>query len=116
MASPGVQWSATKQKETRMNSRKIALALAAGASLLCAAPAFANPPPYGPAYGWRARPVYPHYYYRAPAYAPAYVYYAAPPVYVAPPPPVVYYPPPRPAIYGQIPVGPGFQVGFRFGL
>ena len=94
-----------------MNSRKLALAFAAGASLLAAAPAFANPPQYAPAYGWRARPVYPYYYYRAPAY----VYYAAPPVYVVPPT-VVHVAPPRPVIYGRFPVSHGVQIGFRFGL
>ena len=91
-----------------MNLKKITLASAAGLTLLTAAPAFANPPHWAPAHGWRAQH---HHYYRAPAY----VYYHQPrPVYV--PPPVVYYPPPRPVIYGTIPVNPDLRIGFGFSL
>ena len=98
-----------------MNARKIALALAAGSTLLVAAPAFADPPHWAPAHGWRAKHHHSHYYYRAPAY----VYYPAQPVVVVPPPRVVYappppvvYAPPAPVIYGHIPVRPGVSVGF----
>jgi len=103
-----------------MNARTTALAFATGAALLAATPVFAQPPGRAPAYGWRANHYHPHHYR-----APAYVVYPARPVYFAPPPqvvyvpaprPVVYVPPPRPVIYGQIPVSPGFRVGFRIGL
>ena len=93
-----------------MNARKIALAAAAGTALMAAVPAFANPPHWAPAYGWRAKHAYPHYYR-----APAYVYYPARPVVIAPPPPY-YYAPPAPVFYGRIPVTPGVQVGFRVRL
>lgn len=83
-----------------MNLKKLALAAAAGATLLAAAPAFANPPHWAPAYGWRAPHHRPHYVYRAPAY-----------VYVPAPAPVYYYPP-RPVIYGQVPVSPNLRIGF----
>ena len=96
-----------------MNAKRIALALAAGSTLLVAAPVFADPPHWAPAHGWRARHDHPHYYYRAPAY----VYYPARPVVIAPPPvvyapPPVYYAPPAPVIYGHIPVRPGVAVNF----
>jgi hypothetical protein len=103
-----------------MNARKIALALAAGTTMLIAAPAFAQPPHWAPAHGWRAKQHHHHHYqhqhyaqgygYRAPAYA----YYRPRPVYV--PPPVVYYPPPRPVIYGHIPLDHGTRIGFALGL
>ena len=101
-----------------MKTGKIVLALAAGATLLAAAPAFAEPPHWAPAQGWRARHVHPHYYYRAPAY----VYYPARPVVVVPPP-VYYAPPPAPvyyrsapALYGRIPVGHHASIGFSLPL
>ena len=107
------------------NTRKIALALAAGTALMAAAPAFAKDhgwrgnPHYrhhhrAPAYGYYPpRPVYvaPPAYYYAPAPAPA--YYAPAPAYYAPAP--VYYAP-APAIYGQIPLGHNARIGFRIGL
>ena len=92
-----------------MDLKKLALAAAAGTTLLAAAPAFAHPPQWAPAYGWRAKPHHAHYYphyYRPPAY----VYYPAQPVVVAPA--EYYYAPPRPVIYGQIPVGPDLRVSF----
>lgn len=104
-----------------MDLKKLALAAAAGATLFVAAPAFAQPPHWAPAHGWRAKhhqPRHHHYYYRAPAH----VYYQPRPVYVPPPvayyppPPVVYYPPPRPVIYGQIPLDRGTRIGFALGL
>ena len=88
------------------NTRKIALALAAGTALIAASPAFAHD------HGWRGNPHY-HHYHRAPAYAyypPRPVYVAPPPYYYAPPAPV-YYGPPAPAIYGRVPVG-GVSVSF----
>ena len=101
-----------------MNAKKIALTLAAGATLLVAAPVFADPPHWAPAHGWRAKHHHPHHYYRAPAY----VYYPArpvvvvpPPVYYAPPPAPVYYRP-APAIYGRIPVGHHASIGFSLPL
>ena len=101
-----------------MKARKIVLALAAGTTLLAAAPAFADPPHRAPAHGWRAQHYRPHYYYRAPTY----VYYpvrpvvvAPPPVYYAPPPAPVYYRP-VPAVYGRIPVGHHASIGFSLPL
>jgi hypothetical protein len=107
------------RKEKLMKARTIALALAAGTTLLTAAPAFAQPPHHAPAYGWRAKHYHPHYYR-----APAYVYYPARPVVVVPAPyyypprPVVYYPPrpvvvpAAPVLYGNIPVSPNVNIGF----
>ena len=101
-----------------MNTRKIALALAAGTTLLAAAPVLADPPHWAPAHGWRAKHHHSHHYYRAPAY----VYYPARPVvvvpprvYYAPPPAPLYYRP-APAIYGQIPVGHHASIGFSLPL
>jgi len=81
-----------------MNTRKIALALAAGTTLFAAAPAFAH--------GWHEEHRHHHYYYPAPAY----VYYPARPVVVAPPPYSYYFPAPAPVIYGSFPVAPGVRV------
>jgi hypothetical protein len=107
--------STGKRKETAMNLKKIALALAAGTTLLAAAPVFADPPHRAPAHGWRAHHYRPYYY-------PGYVYYPArpvvvapPPVYYAPPPAPVYYRP-APAVYGQIPVGHHASIGFSLPL
>jgi hypothetical protein len=104
-----------KRKETLMKARNLALVLAAGTSLLAAAPAFADPPHWAPAHGWRAKQHRPHFY---PYRVPAYVYAPARPVVVVSPP-VVYAPPPRviyapaaPVIYGQVPVAPGMRVSF----
>ena len=92
-----------------MDLKKIALTAVAGIALLGTAPAFANPPYWAPAHGWRAQ--HHHYYHRAPAY----VVYQPQPYYV--PPPVVYSPPvyyqPRPVIYGTLPVG---DARVRFGV
>jgi len=108
-----------------MKARKIVLALAAGTTLLAAAPAFADPPRWAPAHGWRAQHYRPHHYYPAPAYvyyparpvvvAPPPVYYAPPPVYYAPPPAPAYYRP-VPAIYGRVPVGHHATIGFSLPL
>jgi hypothetical protein len=99
-----------------MNARKIALALAAGGTLLAAAPAFADPGRWAPAHGWRAKHHHHHHHYRSAAY----VYYPARPVVVVPPPRVVYAPPPvyygrpAPVLYGHVPVSP--NVGVSFGV
>lgn len=101
-----------------MKTRTLALALATGTSLLVAAPAFADPGHWAPAYGWRAKHYQPRYYYPAPAY----VYVPARPVVVVPPPvayvppPPVIYAPPAPVIYGHVPVAPGVRVSFGFRL
>ena len=94
-----------------MNLKRLVLGVAAGTALLAAVPAFAHPPSWAPAYGWRAKHARPYYPYRAPAY----VVVPARPVYVVPPP-VIYAPPPRPVFYGTIPISPGVQVGVRFRL
>jgi len=89
--------------------KKVALTSAAGATLLLAGPAFADPPHWAPAYGWRAKHAHydRHYPY---AYAPPRVVVVTPPVVYAPPPPVVYAPP--------IMTGPvmwNLRVGVRLG-
>jgi hypothetical protein len=102
-----------------MNLKKLALAAAAGTTLLAAAPVFAHSD-WGPEYGWRGN-YYRHHYYRprvvyAPApyyYAPRRVYYAPRPVYYEPRP--AYYEP-RPVIYGRIPLGHHSSVGFSLPL
>lgn len=92
-----------------MFAKKIAIA---------AAPAFADPPHWAPAYGWRAKHHRPHYVYRAPVVvypAPAYAYVPPRPVVVAPPPRYYYYEP-QPAIYGRVPLGRDAELGFRVGF
>jgi hypothetical protein len=96
-----------------MKATTLALALAAGTTLLAASPAFADPGRGAPAYGWRANHHHPRHFR-----APAYVYVPARPVVVVPPP-VVYapplpmiYAPPAPVIYGRVPVAPGVRVSF----
>lgn len=100
-----------------MNARKIALVLAAGTTLLAAAPAFADPPRWAPAHGWSAKHHRPQYDYRAPAHVvvPARPIVVAPPPVVYAPPPVVYVPP-APVLYGHIPVRPGVSVNFGLHL
>ena len=94
-----------------MNLKELALAAVAGTTLLAAAPAFANPPHWAPAHGWRAQHHQPRHYYRGPAY----VYVPAAPVYYAPPAPYYYAPPPRPVIYGTLPIGDTrVRIGFQF--
>ena len=93
-----------------MRLKKLALLAAAGTTLLAAAPAFAHPPQWAPAHGWRTQVHHSHrhpHYYRLPDYA----YYPVPPVVIAPPP-YYYAPPPRPVIYGRIPVNPNLRVDF----
>ena len=72
--------------------KKIAVLTAAGAAFATAAPAFADPPYWAPAHGWRAKHhrefvVVHHrpYYVARPAFVPTPVV-VAPPVYYAPPP------------------------------
>src|SRR5262245_40096416 len=106
-----------------MNTRKIALAVAAGATLLAAAPAFAHGDRWDHrGNGWRGH--HSHYRdYRGPAYvyAPRPVVVAPRPYYYAPPRPVYYapapryYAPPAPVVYGTVPLGDArisFGVGF----
>lgn len=86
-------------KEADMNLKKLTLAAVSGTTLLAAAPAFANPPHWAPAHGWRDH--HRHYYYYRPQ-----------PVVVVPPAPYYYYPQPAPVIYGQVQVSPGVRVSF----
>jgi len=103
-----------------MNAKTLVLAVA-GAALMVAAPAFADPPGHARAHGWRAKQ--PHHH-RTPAvviYRPGPVIYAPAPVYYAPPPVIhvparVYYAPPRPVLHGHIPVGPDLHVSFGLRL
>ena len=99
-----------------MKTRKIALAIAAGATLFAATGAQAydgrwdrgyhngHYRHYGPRVVVRA--AYPYYY------APRYV--APAPYYYAPPAPVYYQP--APAIYGRFPVGHHASIGFNVPL
>jgi hypothetical protein len=99
-----------------MNGKRLALALATGATLLAATGAQAHDGRWDRGYhnghyrhyGPRVvvQPAYPYYY------APRYV--APAPVYYAPPPPVYYRP--APAVYGQIPVGHHATIGFSLPL
>jgi hypothetical protein len=78
--------------------KKILLATSAAAATLgFSSGAFADPPRWAPAHGWRAHHQPARVYYYAPR--PVYVVPAPRVVYAAPPPPVVYYPAPayRPA-------------------
>ena len=95
-----------------MLTKKLLIAGALGAALAFAVPAFADPPHWAPAYGWRAK----HHHYRP-------YYPARPALVVVPPqpcyyyaPPRVYYVPPRPAINPPAPVYPDWRVsiGLRF--
>ena len=90
-------------QEADMNLKKLALAAAAGTTLLAAAPAFANPPHWAPAYGWHAK----HHHHHRP---PPVVIYVPAPMYYAPPQPQVVLP--GPVFYGQVPVSPGVRVSF----
>ena len=70
-----------------MRFKKIALAIAAGTTLIAAAPAFAHPPHWAPAYGWRAGHHRHHYRPQQVVVVPPAPYY-----YYAPPPPAFVYP------------------------
>ena len=95
-----------------MNLKKLALAAAAGTTLLAAAPAFAQSH-WNQGYSRHAP--YRHYHRpRVHYYAPAPVYYAPAPVYYAPPP--YYYAPRSPVIYGRIPIGHHSSIGFSLPL
>jgi hypothetical protein len=101
-----------------MDLKKLALAVAAGTTLLAAAPAFADHRDNwrGSSHSWRA-PHHRHYYYssyyRAPRYymPPPVAYYTPPPYYYAP----RYYEP-NPVIYGQVPLGRHSSLGFALPL
>ena len=98
-----------------MNLKKLALAVAAGSTLLAAAPVFAQSR-YdhrwsGPSHSWRA-PYHRYYYsgyYRAPRY------YMPPPVVYYTPPPAYYYEP-SPVIYGRVPLRHHSSIGFSLPL
>ena len=97
-----------------MDLKKLALAAAAGTTLLAAAPAFADHRDHwrgSP--GWRAPQHRQHYYH--PGNYRARGYYMPPPrVYYTPPAP--YYYEPRPVIYGRIPLGHHSSIGFALPL
>jgi len=100
-----------------MNLKKLALAAAAGTTLLAAAPAFADHRDHrdgwrGDSRNWRAQHHrhghhYPHYRARG--------YYMPPPVYYTTPAPY-YYAPRSPVIYGQFPLGHHSSIGFSLPL
>ena len=98
-----------------MDLKKVALAVAAGTTLLAAAPAFADHRDNwrGSSHSWRAphhRNYYYNSYYRAPRY------YMPPPVAYYTPPPPYYYAPPAPVVYGRIPLGNHSSIGFALPL
>jgi hypothetical protein len=112
-AAPRVKWTGQQEKEPHMNWKSLALAAAAGATLLAAAPASAHPPGWAPAHGWRAE----HRHHGFP-YRPRPVVVLPPgPAYYAPPPrvfvprPVVVYPPVYPPAYP--PPAWHVSIGFR---
>ena len=90
-----------------MNFKKLALAAAAGATLLSAAPVFAQSYYYGPAYRYQP---YRYHHHRHPV-----VVYEPAPYYYYPPAPAYYYEP-RPVVYGRVPIGHHGRVGFAIGL
>ena len=107
-----------------MNLKKLALAAAAGTTLLAAAPAFADHRDnWRESHGWRAPHHRNHHYhpghYRARGYymPPPRAYYYNPPApyYYAPSSPV-YYAPSNPVIYGRVPLGHGASFGFSLPL
>ena len=96
-----------------MTWKNLLLAASAGAALCGTTSAFAQPPGWAPAYGWRGehRHHFRHEDYRPQYYPPVRI--VPPPVYYAPPPPVivpapaVVYPPAFP------PAGVRVSIGFR---
>jgi hypothetical protein len=95
-----------------MESTMLNKILVAATALGISGAAFANPPHWAPAYGWRAH----HYHYYAPR--PVYVV-PAPRVVYAPPPPVVYPYYAAPVVVRPAPVypaAPGVSVRFSFPL
>ena len=85
-----------------MRFKKFALAVATGTTLIAAAPAFAHPPSWAPAYGWLAGHHRPHYMPQR--------------VIVVPPAPYYYYaPPPPPFVYPQS-TAPSWQVSIGLRL
>lgn len=118
-----------------MNLKKLALAAAAGATLLAAAPVFADHRDHwrDQSHGWRAPQHRPHHAYGhhyGHHYGPRYghyrerSYYAPPPraYYYEPPAPVYYAPSrpvyyaPSPTIHGRVPLGHGASIGFSLPL
>jgi hypothetical protein len=125
-------WSPQQHKENFMDLKKLALAAAAGTTLLAAAPAFAEPRDWargrdhGRDYGRHERN-FRHDNYRAPARhhhyrAPVrHVYYPPPRVVervvVVPAAPVYYdNPPSRPVLSAQVPIGRNANINFDFRL
>ena len=103
-----------------MNLKKLALAVAAGSTLLVAAPAFADHRDHRD--GWRGSShngrAYQHRNHRHynPGHYRARGYYMPPPrAYYTPPAPY-YYAPRTPVIYGQIPLGHHSSIGFSLPL
>ena len=96
-----------------MDLKKLALAVAAGTTLLAAAPAFADHRDHWRgSHSWRA-PHHRHYYYNSYYRAPR--YYMPPPVAYYTPPPAYYYEP-SPVIYGRVPLGRHSSIGFSLPL
>ena len=99
-----------------MNLKTLALAVAAGTTLLAAAPAFADHRDgwRGSSHGWRA-PHHRHHHYHTGHYR-ARGYYMPPPRAYYYNPPAPYYYAPSPAIYGRVPLGHGASIGFSLPL
>jgi hypothetical protein len=103
-----------------MNLKTLTLAVAAGTTLLAAAPVFAQSRHdhrdswRGSSHNWRASQHRQHHYH--PGYYRARGYYMPPPrVYYTPPAPY-YYAPRTPVIYGQVPLGHNASIGFSLPL
>lgn len=101
-----------------MDLKKLALAAAAGTTLLAAAPAFADHRDHrdswrGSSHSWRAPQR--HHDYRPGHYRARGYYMPAPRVYYTPPAPY-YYAPRSPVIYGQFPLGHHSSIGFSLPL
>jgi hypothetical protein len=101
-----------------MDLKKLALAAAAGTTLLVAAPAFADHRDHRDGWrassqNWRAPHHRHHHHYRG--HYRARGYYMPPPrVYYTPPP--AYYYEPSPVIYGRLPLGHHSSIGFSIPL
>ena len=94
-----------------MLSKKLAVLAAAGAALALSAPAFADPPHWAPAHGWRAKHQNYHHGHRYVVIKHRPYYYAPPPRVVVIRQPAPYYYDYGPVIYGQV---AGIGVSVRF--
>jgi hypothetical protein len=119
-------WSIRHHKENSMDLKKLALAAAAGTTLLAAAPAFAEPQDWARErdHRWNERQFHHDRYDRRDHYrAPVHHGYNPPPrvverVVVVQQPAPVYYAPPaeRPVLSAQVPIGRNANINFDLRL